>query len=120
MIRRPPRSTLFPYTTLFRSLHALIRIWREGSLRVHVHHEDPLTVRQRDVAAIDGCAHLVICRRRERQGPAPGGRARPHVVPKECSTLIGEPLVLVGQCRNPAAIAAVAAPALVWRVRFTV
>src|SRR2546422_11513096 len=26
MIRRPPRSTLFPYTTLFRSLHA--RNWR--------------------------------------------------------------------------------------------
>src|SRR5256885_12800265 len=25
MIRRPPRSTLFPYTTLFRSLHNLIR-----------------------------------------------------------------------------------------------
>src|SRR2546427_9563245 len=23
MIRRPPRSTLFPYTTLFRSLHQL-------------------------------------------------------------------------------------------------
>ena len=23
MIRRPPRSTLFPYTTLFRSQHAL-------------------------------------------------------------------------------------------------
>src|ERR1041384_1192080 len=23
MIRRPPRSTLFPYTTLFRSLHLL-------------------------------------------------------------------------------------------------
>src|SRR3712207_8789294 len=26
MIRRPPRSTLFPYTTLFRSDHALVRI----------------------------------------------------------------------------------------------
>src|SRR3712207_8506959 len=26
MIRRPPRSTLFPYTTLFRSLGALIVI----------------------------------------------------------------------------------------------
>src|SRR3989442_3684507 len=26
MIRRPPRSTLFPYTTLFRSL--LYRLWR--------------------------------------------------------------------------------------------
>src|SRR5690348_18198881 len=25
MIRRPPRSTLFPYTTLFRSLASLIR-----------------------------------------------------------------------------------------------
>src|SRR3712207_9594633 len=28
MIRRPPRSTLFPYTTLFRSYFAL---YREGS-----------------------------------------------------------------------------------------
>src|SRR2546427_7548450 len=26
MIRRPPRSTLFPYTTLFRSLHFLRRL----------------------------------------------------------------------------------------------
>src|SRR5256885_2855046 len=26
MMRRPPRSTLFPYTTLFRSLHA----WADG------------------------------------------------------------------------------------------
>src|SRR3712207_7945531 len=24
MIRRPPRSTLFPYTTLFRSLHRIL------------------------------------------------------------------------------------------------
>src|SRR5258708_19897091 len=28
MIRRPPRSTLFPYTTLFRSFHS----------RLHPHH----------------------------------------------------------------------------------
>src|SRR3712207_8656291 len=27
MIRRPPRSTLFPYTTLFRSGHP---VWRHG------------------------------------------------------------------------------------------
>src|SRR3712207_8791826 len=26
MIRRPPRSTLFPYTTLFRSLHLVIGV----------------------------------------------------------------------------------------------
>src|SRR5256885_5700746 len=30
MIRRPPRSTLFPYTTLFRS-HPLSRPWRCSS-----------------------------------------------------------------------------------------
>src|SRR5258708_16999457 len=30
MIRRPPRSTLFPYTTLFRSLHlSLVPEWLE-------------------------------------------------------------------------------------------
>src|SRR3712207_7762586 len=27
MIRRPPRSTLFPYTTLFRSGHAIASRW---------------------------------------------------------------------------------------------
>src|SRR5438477_9040149 len=31
MIRRPPRSTLFPYTTLFRSLHLHL----QGPIAVH-------------------------------------------------------------------------------------
>src|SRR3712207_8581886 len=30
MIRRPPRSTLFPYTTLFRSLATVGKPWVEG------------------------------------------------------------------------------------------
>src|SRR2546430_9104273 len=36
MIRRPPRSTLFPYTTLFRSLRLIQRIfrWSEGRTRL--------------------------------------------------------------------------------------
>src|SRR3712207_6994462 len=34
MIRRPPRSTLFPYTTLFRSKHAAM--WASGSYRTVV------------------------------------------------------------------------------------
>src|SRR2546430_13440818 len=48
MIRRPPRSTLFPYTTLFRSRDAGVsaarvvrpddRVARGG---VHVHHQHP-------------------------------------------------------------------------------
>src|SRR3712207_8122332 len=31
MIRRPPRSTLFPYTTLFRSVECLTTFWWEGA-----------------------------------------------------------------------------------------
>src|SRR5256885_11434169 len=37
MIRRPPRSTLFPYTTLFRSGHAVRR--RRRGRRDPLHHE---------------------------------------------------------------------------------
>src|SRR5206468_12328552 len=40
LLRRPPRSTLFPYTTLFRSWGALpyaaIRVQRRESIREHV------------------------------------------------------------------------------------
>src|SRR5258708_13764707 len=32
MIRRPPRSTLFPYTTLFRSLYSFTRSSKGASL----------------------------------------------------------------------------------------
>src|SRR5258707_10544750 len=32
MIRRPPRSTLFPYTTLFRSVEAKLRVLTEAGL----------------------------------------------------------------------------------------
>src|SRR2546427_7740873 len=31
MIRRPPRSTLFPYTTLFRSRRPIAIPWRPGA-----------------------------------------------------------------------------------------
>src|SRR3989441_7099700 len=49
MIRRPPRSTLFPYTTLFRSLADLEPVDHlEGRgidhvhlVRLHVRHVDP-------------------------------------------------------------------------------
>src|SRR6266576_5515294 len=33
MIRRPPRSTLFPYTTLFRSPGGSRRAWRQRACR---------------------------------------------------------------------------------------
>src|SRR2546429_7027370 len=39
MIRRPPRSTLFPYTTLFRSMQ-VGGSWREGKQGIHAHKSD--------------------------------------------------------------------------------
>src|SRR3712207_7152944 len=42
MIRRPPRSTLFPYTTLFRSAlgrRATDRLAVEGMLTAFAHHQ---------------------------------------------------------------------------------
>src|SRR2546426_4316381 len=38
MIRRPPRSTLFPYTTLFRSIRGPAR--RRGRARGHTVHPE--------------------------------------------------------------------------------
>src|SRR5260221_8813807 len=34
MIRRPPRSTLFPYTTLFRSLYESVKTGHEAELTI--------------------------------------------------------------------------------------
>src|SRR5260370_40467163 len=36
MIRRPPRSTLFPYTTLFRSLFLVPRCRNDGELNYFI------------------------------------------------------------------------------------
>src|SRR3989441_5233071 len=48
MIRRPPRSTLFPYTTLFRSLllHTLANLKRYGVITFQAEDE---------IAAIGAC-----------------------------------------------------------------
>src|SRR2546426_8680357 len=48
MIRRPPRSTLFPYTTLFRSLGAAVPLQgrgRRGLAHQHVGLRDAYPVR---------------------------------------------------------------------------
>src|SRR5690242_21286105 len=37
MIRRPPRSTLFPYTTLFRSLLAHLHLAADAGRSIHHH-----------------------------------------------------------------------------------
>src|SRR2546427_1040163 len=70
MIRRPPRSTLFPYTTLFRSAALSERPYRPGHAEVarqeyqHAHRlldgEEPLErpERQGQVATLHGAREL--------------------------------------------------------------
>src|SRR2546422_11242373 len=59
MIRRPPRSTLFPYTTLFRSLADIVDVALHGGehdraprRRFGLFHE-PLEVRDRGLHRLD-------------------------------------------------------------------
>src|SRR3712207_7394962 len=57
MIRRPPRSTLFPYTTLFRSARRLrrpaVRLRRGGAGRVPAVLRVPVPVVDEPAAAAD-------------------------------------------------------------------
>src|SRR2546427_8709597 len=68
MIRRPPRSTLFPYTTLFRS-HASILIHSQGSSRSYT----PIQARPEAKGSMQkrtrGCA-FSLPRLRRHQCPA--------------------------------------------------
>src|SRR2546427_4039601 len=60
MIRRPPRSTLFPYTTLFRS-----------------HAADPAARRAGDVAPLEPAQDARVAGVPPRRGPSPrAGRGR--------------------------------------------
>src|SRR5689334_24305215 len=73
MIRRPPRSTLFPYTTLFRSVNAAkgaplaVTIERNGerrelTLQPKLDHEDGKTTRSEEhTSELQSQFHLV-CR----------------------------------------------------------
>src|SRR3712207_8741133 len=84
MIRRPPRSTLFPYTTLFRSLAAI------GATTDHLRRlqrpapgedgqaakEGLLGRREQVVAPGDGVAHRALASREV--ATAPGQRSEEH------------------------------------------
>src|SRR5256885_12968104 len=56
MIRRPPRSTLFPYTTLFRSSKPAFPSWWSWELSFTPHAE--LRMEQRGVTELDVRAML--------------------------------------------------------------
>src|SRR3712207_7532009 len=46
MIRRPPRSTLFPYTTLFRSSDFEVPKTPRAGVRMHVNHMAAYTAKK--------------------------------------------------------------------------
>src|SRR2546425_8846261 len=48
MIRRPPRSTLFPYTTLFRSAKGEAAEKKEGKAKITVLDKDGKVIREMD------------------------------------------------------------------------
>src|SRR5258708_10028859 len=49
MIRRPPRSTLFPYTTLFRSIYGQLEfLWLADGRVQHIVQPGPLEIRRAD------------------------------------------------------------------------
>src|SRR2546426_4534093 len=63
MIRRPPRSTLFPYTTLFRSpgTHGATHGSGEwGVVPLAAHRHEPLPTRQDRKSTRLNSSHLVI------------------------------------------------------------
>src|SRR2546430_13372418 len=64
MIRRPPRSTLFPYTTLFRSRHQAGERWVDAGRASYAQAGGRADVRPfiEDMSEAYGWADLVICR----------------------------------------------------------
>src|SRR5947209_15070965 len=47
MLRQPPRSTLFPYTTLFRSAHNVL-VGMNPEMVIHAKGRPPKKVREKD------------------------------------------------------------------------
>src|SRR3712207_8117107 len=63
MIRRPPRSTLFPYTTLFRSAPD------RGLARAGDHRQTPLPASQEEAGVVDPAQqHFLFARPLRRAG----------------------------------------------------
>src|SRR5690242_20981357 len=70
MIRRPPRSTLFPYTTLFRS-----KTVTRHAVAIHVEHRARGAVERVVIARVD-VAHVVHVRGQRLVSPAAAAEDR--------------------------------------------
>src|SRR2546422_11117914 len=90
MIRRPPRSTLFPYTTLFRSRADLVVFWAVDPSGRYPRYGSRYAVEPRGVAAPQGrqSRTLIAVDVGENLGPADSdgrvARSEERRVGKEC------------------------------------
>src|ERR1051326_1199554 len=60
MIRRPPRSTLFPYTTLFRSMHRLLAGLVVDRLDLHAALASHVTGRREVLQGVEGGPYHIM------------------------------------------------------------
>src|SRR5262245_63856268 len=88
MIRRPPRSTLFPYTTLFRSQHRFFADLGDGQLApVPAGALDPVLRSEEHTSELQSLRHLV-CRlllekkKKERQNNTVVTKTKKHITEK--------------------------------------
>src|SRR6202012_3587052 len=68
MIRRPPRSTLFPYTTLFRSMNLQLAVIEDPADSINKLPPDYRAERRRNPVA----PHVIINPRLTLEGPVVG------------------------------------------------
>src|SRR2546428_11280302 len=89
MIRRPPRSTLFPYTTLFRSLDLHQRGrgsagYRDHGRRARLQVSGGIAVAATSGGGFPPASVLCLFPRHARQPPPPDRGAVLPVVPPRC------------------------------------
>src|SRR5690348_17797520 len=78
MVRRPPRSTLFPYTTLFRSQVRFVSTGSEADLYAMRAARAFRGRSEEHTSELQSPVHLVCRLLLEKKNPAIGGVAQPH------------------------------------------
>src|SRR2546430_8563977 len=103
MIRRPPRSTLFPYTTLFRSLDALFEIYRASNdlpnlylTTMRLHETSP----EEPLIAAEYARLSIILDRNQGEGQRVAKKAFDQA-PTEPPCVVAQALSLSSQGRTP-------------------
>src|SRR3989442_2871804 len=94
MIRRPPRSTLFPYTTLFRSRtypYAIVKVGRSGSGRLREPGDQGCPAGDRKSTRLNSShvriSYAVFCLKKKKEGQVSLAQGGPTEA-KQCDTTL--------------------------------